>query len=554
MERLFLWIAVAIPLVISIWRSGRRAGNLPPGPPTIPFFGNSLRLSSFTRVIDYRWFQELGKKFGPIISLKIGSATTIILVDDGTAIRELFGRRAKYNSRPANTVNRIVGRGLHPVYERNPHNWRFDRKMLLQFYNSSIACRRSQLKVQEAESTQLLKDLIESTTDTTSYDKNFRRFAFSAMTSTAYGFRTPSCEHPVVYRLSNLLRNWGKLLMETPPFDIWPWLKYFIPQFIVPWKERCKKTSDQVLELYRELVGVSRQLDDQGVINETLAHKLFTIQPDQPKLSDDKLGFILGVALEGGSDILANSLNTTLMALLTHPDVQAKGRMELDLLCDQDTIPTWAHVEKMQYIRSIGKESFRWRPPFPMGVPHALIEDDEYMGYKLPAGSTVSANIWAIHMNPDRYEDPQEFKPERFQHHSRLTGDYIACPDPRTRDHFTFSPGRRTCPGVYMAEQAQMLVIAKLLWAFDITTPPGVSISDIDTDFHTGFLGASLRFPKSFPVVLKPRSERRVQTIMAEFAHLRINKSRGSFERMLHSQFHPCLASLLLPKPAWCIN
>ncbi|KAG8923042.1 hypothetical protein FRC02_011441 [Tulasnella sp. 418] len=302
----FLWLAtysIAIALAIVLWRSGRREKNLPPGPPTIPFFGNAHRLSIISRIVDYKWFQELGQKYGPIISVKLGNATAILLVDDGTAIRELFGKRVKYNSRPANTVNGIVGRGLHPIYERDPHTWRFNRKMLVQFYNSSMACRRSQIKIQEAESTQLLKDLIESTSKTTSYETPFSRFAFSAITSTAYGFRTPTPDHPAIVRFINVFGYWGKLLNETPPVDVWPWLKYVIPPFILPWKDRCLKTSVRLFELYHELAGVSRQLDAQGMINETLAHKLFALQPDQPKLTDDKLALILGVTLEGGGDI-----------------------------------------------------------------------------------------------------------------------------------------------------------------------------------------------------------------------------------------------------------
>ncbi len=29
-----------------------------------------------------------------------------------------------------------------------------------------------------------------------------------------------------------------------------------------------------------------------------------------------------------------------------------------------------------------------------LGLPHSVTEDDEYLGYRIPAGSTVIANIW----------------------------------------------------------------------------------------------------------------------------------------------------------------
>lgn len=48
------------------------------------------------------------------------------------------------------------------------------------------------------------------------------------------------------------------------------------------------------------------------------------------------------------------------------------------------------------------------------GIPHALSEDDEYQGYKLPEGTIVTYNHWAISNSPDEYEDPERFWPERF--------------------------------------------------------------------------------------------------------------------------------------------
>ena len=48
---------------------------------------------------------------------------------------------------------------------------------------------------------------------------------------------------------------------------------------------------------------------------------------------------------------------------------------------------------------------------------------------------TVFTNIWGIHMNPERYADPETFNPERFESHTRPMSESMRNPDPRQRDH-----------------------------------------------------------------------------------------------------------------------
>ena len=37
-----------------------------------------------------------------------------------------------------------------------------------------------------------------------------------------------------------------------------------------------------------------------------------------------------------------------------------------------------------------------------------------YLGFRIPAGSTIIANQWAVLHDPSLFPDPSEFKPERW--------------------------------------------------------------------------------------------------------------------------------------------
>ncbi|KAI8877037.1 cytochrome P450, partial [Backusella circina FSU 941] len=71
--------------------------------------------------------------------------------------------------------------------------------------------------------------------------------------------------------------------------------------------------------------------------------------------------------------------------------------------------------------------------------------------YTIPKGTIVITTMKAIHENPDIYEDPEKFIPERFLNNTKLMH---AAANGRVsdRDHFNFEWGRRICPGIYLAE------------------------------------------------------------------------------------------------------
>lgn len=97
-----------------------------------------------------------------------------------------------------------------------------------------------------------------------------------------------------------------------------------------------------------------------------------------------------------GSDTTAATVATFVLAMTMHPEIQKKAQEELDRVIGPDRLPTWEDRPQLPYIDAILKETLRWNTATPLGVPHALIQDDVYEGMFIPGGATVIANIWLV--------------------------------------------------------------------------------------------------------------------------------------------------------------
>jgi cytochrome P450 len=240
-------------------------------------------------------------------------------------------------------------------------------------------------------------------------------------------------------------------------------------------------------------------------------------EQEQHGFSDNQAAYISGTLLEAGSDTTANTLYGFICAMLVFPDVQKRAQEELDRVIGAERMPITEDEPNLPYIRGCVKESLRWMPTTIMGaVPHAVMREDEYMGYRIPKGAGVLNNVFSIHNDPNRYPEPRRFAPERFSEDSQSAFDAALNPDVSKRDHFTFGAGRRICPGMHVAERSVFLGIARMLWAFDFTRPLNEQGKEIvpDPDAVTqGFVCA----PVPYKAIISPRDEKRAALVRKEW-------------------------------------
>jgi hypothetical protein len=208
--------------------------------------------------------------------------------------------------------------------------------------------------------------------------------------------------------------------------------------------------------------------------------------------------------------------------LICFPEVQAKAQEEIDHVVGSNRLPEMADLVHLPYVNALIKETHRFRPVLPTGVPHAAFKDIQYKGYLIPKGSTIYMNVWGIHHDPELFEEPNVFKPERFliTEHGMKPG----IDDKAMRSDMVFGAGRRKCPGEHFATNFVALNAMLLLWGFKFG--PGISTTGTGHPLDlSNYASPSIELtPDKFSCEITPRGKDRVSLIKQSFAH------GGSFE------------------------
>lgn len=232
-------------------------------------------------------------------------------------------------------------------------------------------------------------------------------------------------------------------------------------------------------------------------------------------MSFNRSQLIRAAMIEAGSETTSAALNSTIRYLAVFKEAQEKAHQEISSVVGDDRMPNFNDEKDLSYIRAMVKETLRIRPVTNIGTPHFTTEDIVYRDFYIPKGTVVSINQYAIHYD-DRYENPDDFVPERYLGHDLKAGAYAAHADPYERDHFGFGAGRRICPGMHLAENSLFITLARLLWMFEIRPCIRDNGQEEELDISdSGYEAGSNTLPTPYRVRFIPRSSQR-QAVLEE--------------------------------------
>nr|GMC50217.1 geraniol 8-hydroxylase-like [Ipomoea batatas] len=195
------------------------------------------------------------------------------------------------------------------------------------------------------------------------------------------------------------------------------------------------------------------------------------------------------------------------MAELLHkPEILRKVREEILEAIGKASPVRESDFEKLPYLQAVVKETMRLHPAAPLLLPYRAENDTVMFGYTVPKNSQVLVNAWAIGRDPQYWDNPSEFRPERF----------LGCDlDYKGRDfeYIPFGAGRRICPGMPLAIRMVNLMLASIIQSFTWRLPEGTTPEKLDMEEQ---FGVTLR--KAVPLLAIPSME--VTEILTEHAKL----------------------------------
>jgi len=290
--------------------------------------------------------------------------------------------------------------------------------------------------------------------------------------------------------------------------DMLPFLKY-VPSRVpgAGFKTKAKEWSKLIINLreipFRE---TKRNISD-GVASPSFVLNSLQRMDEKRNLEEQERAIqsTAGIVYAAGADTTLSALESFIYAMVLYPEIQIKAQKELDgVLRGPGQLPDHSDKADLPYVSAIVMEVLRWNPVAPLGVPHYLAVEDEYKGFRIPAGSILMANSWAILHNEIDYPDPLDFKPERFLKDGQQNP---GIKDPATS---AFGFGRRICPGRHFAQSSIWITIASILSCFEISKAIDENGLFIEP---SGYSSGLISGPLPFQCSIRPRSAEAEQTI-----------------------------------------
>ncbi|KAA8514787.1 hypothetical protein F0562_017966 [Nyssa sinensis] len=255
------------------------------------------------------------------------------------------------------------------------------------------------------------------------------------------------------------------------------------------WVDKLSRLSTRLEKNFKEL-----DLFYQEIIDEHLSKKstmseeedivdiLLQLQKDQSfaiDLTFDHIKAVLMNIFVAGTDTSAATLVWAMAELMKHPRVMKRVQEEVRDIIGSKGVVGEDDLHKLPYLISVVKEILRLHPADPLLVPHETTQQCYIEGYRIRPKTMVYVNAWAIGRDPEAWENPEEFFPERF------LGSSI---DYKGQDFelIPFGAGRRGCPGIQLGVVTVELALANLLYSFDWELPPEMNKEDIDMDVLPG--------------------------------------------------------------------
>ncbi|XP_012850486.1 PREDICTED: flavonoid 3'-monooxygenase-like [Erythranthe guttata] len=463
-------LAVAwVMLLFIVKKSYSRSKNipaLPPGPRGWPLVGNLLSLDPEL----HTYLATLAQKYGPIYKLKLGRKTGIVISSPSIAKEVLKDQDTTFANRdvPVAGKEAFYG-GVNIVWNPYGAEWRMLRKVAVRemlggaTLDSMYTLRRRELR-------RTVRYLYGKAGSPVDVGEQMFVTVLNVITSMLWGGTVVAAAGDgggggrLGMEFKELLGEMTELMGVPNISDFYPGLERFDLQGIGKKMQRLARRFDRIFET---IIHQRLKMNAEDKVNESKEDFLQFLLQMKEDGGDAKTPFnkshlkaLLMDMVVGGTETTANMVEYALSEMMNKPEILIKAQNELETIVGKDNIVEESHMKKLPYLHTVMKEVLRLHPALPLLVPHCPSATCNVAGYTIPKGARIFVNVWAIHRDPSVWENPLDFRPERF---SDGEWDYSG----NDFNYFPFGSGRRMCAAVGMAERMFMYSLASLVHSFD---------------------------------------------------------------------------------------
>ncbi|XP_009362819.2 geraniol 8-hydroxylase-like [Pyrus x bretschneideri] len=476
---LILTWALLEALLYSLGRGKKssRSKQLPPGPKPFPVIGNLHQLGDK----PHKSLAKLAQKHGPLMSLKLGQVTSIVISSAAMAKEVLqthdhfFCNRTIPDSLRAHD-HHTIGLPWLPVSTM----WRNLRKICnTQLFANKMLDSNENLRRRKLQ--ELLEEVRQSSVSGQALDIGKAAFTtvLNLLSNTIFSIDLADPNSEMARNFKEMVCN---IMMEAgkPNLgDCFPVLRKFDPNGR---RRRMTKYFSKILDLNDRLINQRmelRKLPGSAVKNDVLETLLNIAEESSEVINKNDINHLLLVLFVAGSDTTSSTFQWAMAELLHNPEVLSKAQLELEQVIGKGNPIEESDIARLPYLQSIVKETFRLHPAVPLLLPRKAGADVEIEGYTVTKGAQVLVNTWAIGRDTNLWDEPNSFKPERFW------GSEV---DVRGRNFelIPFGGGRRICPGLPLAMRMLHLMLGSLIHLFDWKLPDGVTPKNMNMDDKVG--------------------------------------------------------------------
>uniref|UniRef100_A0ACD5V2Y8 Uncharacterized protein n=1 Tax=Avena sativa TaxID=4498 RepID=A0ACD5V2Y8_AVESA len=432
--------------------------NSPPEVPGLPLIGSMLQLKGTK---PHKTFAKWSEIYGPIYTTRIGASPIIVLNSTEVAKEAMVAKFSSISTRKLTKALSVLSRDkvMVATSDYDEFHKMGKRSVMMGLLGSSAQSQfrdtRKQMMDNMISTFRTL--VVRDSHATKNFRKVFRDELFRLTMIQCFGEDVSSVYVEEFGREISkeeicqiIVVDMMKCVTEVDWRDFFPYLSW-IPN--KSFDTRVITTESRRTAVMQAIITQQKERIERGEARVSYLDFLLA----ENTLTDEQLMMLVWEVVVAGTDNTLMTSEWAMYELAKNPEKQDRLYQEIQEVCGDDMV-TEDHLPRLPYLNAVFHETLRLHSTATLLPPRFVHETTTLAGYQVPAGSEVIVNVYGCNMDKEQWEEPEEWRPERF-----LDGMFNVADMYKT---MTFGAGRRICVGSAQATGISCTAIARFVQEF----------------------------------------------------------------------------------------